>query len=97
QGSTHLSISNGWFALLVIGLYLVIQQLENRLLVPHIIGHSLRLHPVMVLLGAIAGAVLAGPVGIFLAAPVLATMRVLGNYVRHKLLDLEPFPEGGDR
>ncbi|MEA3459063.1 MAG: AI-2E family transporter, partial [Chloroflexota bacterium] len=41
QGSTHLSISNGWFALLVIGLYLVIQQLENRLLVPHIIGHSL--------------------------------------------------------
>ncbi|MBM4464607.1 MAG: AI-2E family transporter [Chloroflexi bacterium] len=90
QGSTHLPISNDWFAILVIGLYVVIQQVENNFLVPRIIGHSLNLHPLVVIIGAIAGASLAGMLGIFLAAPILASLRVVGNYVYCKLLDLEP-------
>jgi predicted PurR-regulated permease PerM len=91
QGSTYLPLSNGWFALLVIGLYVVIQQLENNILVPRIIGRSLNLHPLVVIIGAIAGASLAGILGIFLAAPILASLRIVGNYVYRKLLDLEPF------
>jgi len=90
QGSTYLSLSNGWFALLVIGLYVVIQQLENNILVPRIIGRSLNLHPLVVIIGAIAGASLAGILGMFLALPTLASLRVVGNYVYCKLLDLEP-------
>lgn len=90
QGSTYLPLSNGWFALLVIGLYVVIQQLENNILVPRIIGRSLNLHPLVVIVGAIAGANLAGILGIFLAAPILASLRIVGNYVYCKLLDLEP-------
>jgi predicted PurR-regulated permease PerM len=93
QGSTYLPLSNGWFALLVIGLYVVIQQVENNVLVPRIIGHSLNLHPLVVIIGAIAGARLAGILGMFLAAPILASLRILGNYVYCKLLDLEPFDE----
>jgi predicted PurR-regulated permease PerM len=91
QGSTYLLISNGWFALLVIGLYVVIQQLENNILVPRIIGRSLNLHPLVIIVGAIAGANLAGVLGMFLAAPMLASLRIVGNYVHSKLLDLEPF------
>jgi predicted PurR-regulated permease PerM len=93
QGSTYLPLSNGWFALLVIGLYVVIQQVENNILVPRIIGRSLNLHPLVVIIGAIAGARLAGILGMFLAAPMLASLRILGNYVYCKLLDLEPFDE----
>jgi predicted PurR-regulated permease PerM len=93
QGSTYLPLSNGWFALLVIGIYVVIQQVENNILVPRIIGRSLNLHPLVVIIGAIAGASLAGILGIFLAAPILATLRILGNYVYSKLLDREPFDE----
>jgi len=93
QGSAHLPLSNGWFALLVIGLYVVIQQLENNILVPRIIGRSLNLHPLVVIIGVIAGASLAGILGIFLAAPILASLRVVGNYVYSRLLDLEPFDE----
>jgi len=93
QGSTYLPLSNGWFALLVIGIYVVIQQVENNILVPRIIGRSLNLHPLVVIIGAIAGASLAGILGIFLAAPILATLRILGNYAYCKLLDLEPFAE----
>ena len=92
QGSTYLLLSNGWFALLVIGLYVVIQQLENNILVPRIIGRSLNLHPLVVIVGALAGANLAGILGMFLAAPILASLRIVGNYVHSKLLDLEPFP-----
>ncbi len=92
QGSTHLPLSNGWFALLVIGLYVVIQQLENNILVPRIIGRSLNLHPLVVIIGAIAGANLAGILGIFLASPTLASLRIVGNYVYCKLLDLDPSP-----
>jgi predicted PurR-regulated permease PerM len=93
QGSTHLSLSNGWFALLVIGLYVVIQQVENNILVPRIIGRSLNLHPLVVIIGAIAGAGFAGILGMFLAAPILASLRILGSYVYCKLLDQEPFGE----
>jgi len=104
QGSNHLPLSSGWFALLVIGLYVVIQQLENNILVPRIIGRSLNLHPLVVIIGVIAGASLAGILGMFVAAPFLATLRVIGNYIYSKLLDLEPFgeleeaplPVGGD-
>ncbi len=91
QGSAYLPLSDGWFALLVVGLYVVIQQLENNILVPRIIGRSLNLHPLVVIIGAIAGANLAGVLGMFLAAPALASLRILGRYVYRKLLDLEPF------
>jgi len=91
QGSTRLSIPPVWFALLVVGLYVVIQQVENNYLVPRIIGSSVNLHPVVVLLGVVAGASLAGVLGIFLAAPVLATVRVVARYCYDKLQD-KPIP-----
>jgi len=93
QGSNHLPLSNGWFALLVIGIYVLIQQLENNFLVPRIIGRSLNLHPLVVIIGVIAGASLAGILGMFVAAPFLATLRVIGRYIYNKLLDQEPFGE----
>lgn len=90
QGSTHLAISSGWFALIVLLLYVVIQQVENTILVPRIIGGSVHLHPVVVLIGILAGASLAGILGIFLAAPVLASIRVIGSYTYDKLLESPP-------
>jgi predicted PurR-regulated permease PerM len=89
QGSNRLAISNVWFALLVAGLYVFIQQVENNYLVPRIIGRSVNLHPVVVLLGVVAGANLAGILGIFLAAPTMATVRVLARYAYAKVLDEE--------
>jgi predicted PurR-regulated permease PerM len=89
QGSALLPIGNGWFALLVIGLYVMIQQVENNFLAPRIVGASVKLHPLVVLIGAIGGATVGGILGAFLAAPVLGTARVLGEYVYQKLLEPE--------
>jgi predicted PurR-regulated permease PerM len=89
QGSTHLPIGNGWFALLVLGLYALIQQVENNFLAPRVIGGSVRIHPLIVLLGAIGGYAVGGIVGAFLAAPVIGTLRVLGQYTYRKLTEVE--------
>lgn len=85
-GSEHLTLSNGWFALLVAGLYVAIQQVENNFLVPRIIGRSVNLHPVVVIVGIIGGAMVGGILGIFLAAPVLGSARILGGYLYRKFL-----------
>jgi predicted PurR-regulated permease PerM/phosphoglycolate phosphatase-like HAD superfamily hydrolase len=93
RGSTYLPLTPFWFAVLVAGLYVVVQQVENSVLVPRIMGRSLNLHPLIVLLGVLLGASVAGVLGIFLAAPTLATLRVLLWYAQKKLVDQEPFPE----
>lgn len=94
QGSSYLPLSRWAFALVVILAYVVIQQVENSLLMPRIIGRSVRLHPLVVIVGIVLGASLAGLLGIFLAAPTLATLRILLGYAYRKVLDMEPFGEG---
>jgi HAD superfamily hydrolase (TIGR01549 family) len=92
RGSTYLPLSNFWFAVLVLAIYLVIQQVESAYLQPRIMGSRLKLHPVIVFTGVLVGGMVAGILGIFLAAPIIATVRVLLSYVYAKLLDREPFP-----
>ncbi len=90
-GSTWLPVSPEAFTLIVLIAAIALQQLENLFLVPRVMSYHLNLHPVVVLLGAIAGASLAGILGILLAAPTIATLRLIGHYAYCKLLDLEPF------
>jgi len=93
QGSSFLPLGNFWFAVLVAGLYIVIQQIEGNLLLPRILGRSLNLHPLLVLIAIIVGGSLAGILGMLLAAPVLATLRIFGHYVFCRLYDRDPFAE----
>lgn len=81
------------FALAVAVAMIVIQQIENTLLVPRIVGKALNLHPLLVMVSVIMGASLAGLLGAILAAPVVASIRILGEYAWHKMLDLPPFPD----
>lgn len=93
QGSNVLPVSNLVFALIVILVYIVIQQVENNFLVPRILGHSLNLHPLLVLVGVVVGASFAGILGAFLAAPVLASLKVLGMYAHAKIVGLDPLAQ----
>lgn len=86
QGSTHFALPNHWFALVVVAAYVVIQQLENNILVPNIIGKSVNLHPVVIMFGVLAGASLAGILGMLLAVPVIAVTRIVGGYVYQKVV-----------
>lgn len=92
-GSSWLPLPNLWFAVLVAVVYFLIQQIENYYLLPHVVGSRIRLHPAVVIVGALAGAQLGGVLGILLAAPTIAAGRLILGYVFHKLTDTPPFPE----
>jgi predicted PurR-regulated permease PerM len=57
--------------------FLVYQQLENYLLAPRILRHSVDLSPAAVLFAALVGAAVFGVVGAFVAIPLAAAMKVL--------------------
>lgn len=85
-----------WFGLLVAGIYTLIYQFENYFLVPRIIGYHLKLHPLVVLVGVVGGASIAGVLGILLAAPFLASARLILHYIYCKLMDQPPFVAGSE-
>ena len=82
QGSLVWPIEGIPFALLVAGAYIVIQQIEGNVLIPQIMGRGVNLHPVVIIFGILAGASLAGIIGIFLAAPLIASLRIIAGYIK---------------
>lgn len=75
------------YALLIVAIFVVIQQVENMFLVPRIMGESLNLRPLVVFMAVLAGGALAGLVGILLASPFVATLRLYLSYVYSKVVD----------
>ena len=64
----------------VIGLFLMIQLLENNLLVPRIEGQMLQIHPAIALMLLVLGAYIAGLWGILLVLPLTATIIQIFRY-----------------
>ena len=95
SGSTWewMPLSNFWFAVLVVGLHIVFEQVDLNYIIPRIIGRRVHLHPLMVIIGILIGARLGGVLGILLAAPTISSLRVLGRYIYANLLDMDPFPD----
>jgi len=94
QDGNWLNLTPLAYSLLILILFVIIQQLENNILVPRIIGHHLNLHPLIVLLAVLAGSSLAGVLGILFAAPIVATFRIWLGYIYRKIVGLgtEPAP-----
>ena len=77
-------------ALLTAVLFLGVQQLEGNFLTPKIQGDTLHVHPILVFLGVIVGGGLGGILGVILAVPVLAVLRVLFDFLRVRLRTNDP-------
>lgn len=69
--------NKAWQAALVL---LIVQQLDNHVLSPNVMGRTVNLHPITVMLALIAGAATAGIPGMLLAVPVVATAKILILY-----------------
>ena len=65
-------------------LYTVIQQLENHILVPKVMGDAVDLHPAVMILALVVGGALFGIGGVILAAPTVAAGRDLYRYGFHR-------------
>ena len=77
-------------AIAAIILYVAIQQLENNLLVPKILGDAVQLHPAVLIVALVAGGALFGIGGAILAAPVVAAGRDLYRYTFTRLSNGSP-------
>jgi predicted PurR-regulated permease PerM len=75
-------VSNGFTAaLIVLGIVLLVQQVEGNVLQPILQGKSLGLHAAVVLLAVTAGSSLYGIAGAFLAVPVTAAAATVLRYL----------------
>ncbi len=88
-----LTISPGK-AILTALLYLIIQQIEGNVLQPRIQGQALNMPSILIFLGVIAGAEIAGFLGILFAVPTLAVLKVLYDFLRARLYTEEAPPPG---
>ena len=79
-------VSNGFTtALIVLGIVLLVQQIEGNVLQPIIQGRGFNLHAGVVILAVTAGSSLAGIIGAFLSVPIAALIAVVYRYVRDEL------------
>ena len=78
-----------WVALL----FLFIHQVEGHVVVPNVMGSALRLHPLLVIFGLLAGGEIYGLPGIFVALPLLAVVRAVWEFFGDRI-ELEPWEEG---
>ncbi len=76
---------------IVAAMYTVLRHAEDYLVIPTVIGRAVRLHPAIVIFALLTGGATFGLLGIVLAVPFAATMRLVLIYVRAKLRDEDPF------
>ena len=75
-------------------LFLAIHQIEGHIVVPNVMGSALRLHPLLVIFGLLAGGEIYGLPGIFVALPLLAGLRALWEFAGERV-QLESWREEG--
>jgi predicted PurR-regulated permease PerM len=85
-----------WSQLAYVGaiavMYTVLRHAEDYFVIPLVIGRIVRLHPALVIFSLLSGGAAFGLIGVVLAVPVAATLRLVLIYVSAKLRDEDPFP-----
>lgn len=75
-------------------LFLAIHQVEGHIVVPNVMGNALRLHPLLVIFGLLAGGEIYGLPGALVALPLLAAGRAIWEFFSERVA-LEPWQGGG--
>ncbi len=91
EGSAFLDISNGWFTLLTILVFSLVQVVEGFVLTPQIMGRRLRIHPGVVIVAVIGALTIGSALLALIIVPLLASLAVLLRYVRNRIYGLEPW------
>jgi len=61
-----------WQPWAVLGLYILVQQIEGNLISPNVMGPSIKINPLFIILGLFLGGIMWGISGMILALPILA-------------------------
>jgi predicted PurR-regulated permease PerM len=81
-------------ALWVVLLFLGLQQLEGHVVAPQVLGHALRINPLLVIFALTVGAAIYGLVGALIALPIAAVLRETAVYL-HRHVVFEPWNAKG--
>ena len=68
-------------ALIMLGIVLLVQQVEGHILQPLVMGSAVKIHPLAVVFAVAAGSFIAGIPGALFAVPVVAVLNVMVTYV----------------
>jgi predicted PurR-regulated permease PerM len=93
EGSNWIPLSNFWVAGIVAVTYLVLINLKNFFLRPIIMGRSLRMNEALIFIAIMIATILEGIMGALLVVPVMASVAVIMEYLRRRVLGLPPFAE----
>ncbi len=91
-----LALTKGWTtALLALGLFVLLQNLENNVLSPRIVGGAIGINPIVNIFAVIAGTNLFGLAGAFFAAPAAGFIQALLQAIwsEWKKNHLDQFPD----
>ena len=86
QSTVAWGLTNVTLTMVVIAAYFILRQIEDLIVIPNIVGKFVHVHTVVVLFALFIGASIGGVLGIFLALPVSALLKVLFNYFYPKLV-----------
>jgi len=81
-------------ALWVLALFVFIYQVEGHIVVPNVMANALRLHPLLVIFGLLAGGELYGIAGVLMALPTMAAARAIYEFFAERLR-LDPWDDEG--
>lgn len=91
QGYTPFGLTPVTHAAVVVVFALLLDYLIDSFIATAIMSGTLKIHPAAMLIAALAGAAILGMVGVLLATPVLATLKLVFEYILNKLLDRDPW------
>ena len=95
--ATGFTLADGgelWRVAAVVGVFVIVQNIEGFFLTPRILGGRLQLHPMAVFLGLLIGGNLFGLLGILLAVPSIAVGKVFAKFIRELYLHSSFYRQG---
>ena len=83
-------------ALIMLGIVILVQQVEGHVLQPFLVGNAVKVHPVAVVLAVATGGFVAGIPGALFAVPLVATLNVMIGYIARGDWRTNPHPSVAD-
>lgn len=81
DGVSSFSLPPLFEGLMVAGIYFIFRQIEDVFIIPLVLGKATKLHPLLVLFAVLVGGHVWGVLGMILAVPVAALLRVILEYI----------------
>jgi len=83
-------------AVIMLGVVILVQQLEGHVLQPFVMGNAVKVHPLAVVLAVATGGLIGGIPGALFAVPVVATFNVMIGYIARGEWRVDPHPTVSD-